>query len=199
MKEEEWLAQLPTLYAAAGALFTDQAGRVLLVKPNYRDHWSLPGGVLEEGEPPHVGCAREVAEEIGLTIVAERLLTVDWVPPTGVRTKPSVHFIFDGGTLDPARIDQIVLQAEELDDYRFTDDYAELVAPPTAARIAASVKARQSGGSSAYVPCALGSGSCPWERASPRRDTSRSPWGSATRSASSGICAGRPPGTGFSR
>ena len=162
MTEEEWLAQLPTLYAAAAALFTDQAGRVLLVKPNYRDHWSLPGGILEHDEPPHVGCAREVAEEIGLDIVAERLLTVDWMPADG-RPRPSIHFIFDGGTLDPARIDQIVLQEEELDDYRFTDDYPELVPPSIATRIAASVKARQSAGPSAYVPRALGSGSCPWE------------------------------------
>ncbi|HEX5496323.1 MAG TPA: hypothetical protein VFX70_17290 [Mycobacteriales bacterium] len=33
-----WYAQPPTIYAAAGALITDQAGRVVLVKPNYRDH-----------------------------------------------------------------------------------------------------------------------------------------------------------------
>jgi ADP-ribose pyrophosphatase YjhB (NUDIX family) len=162
MPEQEWLAQLPTLYAAAAALFTDQAGRVLLVKPNYRDHWSLPGGILEHGEPPHVGCAREVAEEIGLTFTPERLLTVDWMPPDG-RPRPSVHFIFDGGTLSTAQIDQIVLQEEELDDYRFTDAYAGLVTPPIATRVTASLNARRGTGPSAYVPLALGSGLCPWQ------------------------------------
>src|SRR6202042_1722416 len=65
-EEAAWYAQLPTMFGAAGALFTDDAGRVLLVKPNYRDHWSLPGGILEEGEPPHEACRREVLEELGL-------------------------------------------------------------------------------------------------------------------------------------
>jgi ADP-ribose pyrophosphatase YjhB (NUDIX family) len=163
MSEQEWFAQLPTLYAAAAALFTDQDGRVLLVKPNYRDHWSLPGGILEQGEPPHIGCAREVAEEIGLTITAERLLTVDWVAPGGVRPKPIVHFVFDGGTLDPARIDQIVLQTEELDDFRFTGTYDDLLPPPLFDRVTASLRARNSAGPSAYLPHALSSRSCPWD------------------------------------
>jgi 8-oxo-dGTP diphosphatase len=163
MPEQEWFAQLPTVYAAAAALFTDQDGRVLLVKPNYRDHWSLPGGILEHGEAPHVGCAREVKEEIGLTIVAERLLTVDWVPPDGSRPKPIIHFVFDGGTLDPARIDQIVLQEEELDDFRFADSYDDLLPPPMSARVTASLRARKSAGPSAYVPHGLSSRSCPWE------------------------------------
>jgi 8-oxo-dGTP diphosphatase len=162
MPEQEWLAQLPTLYAAAAALFTDQAGRVLLVKPNYRDYWSLPGGILEHNEPPHVGCAREVAEEIGLTITPRRLLTVDWRPANG-RPRPSLHFIFDGGTLDPAQIESIVLQQEELDDYRFTSAYDDLMPAHMATRVTASVNARHSTGPSAYVPLALGSGSCPSE------------------------------------
>ncbi len=42
-EEAAWYARLPTMFGAAAALFTDAAGRVLLVKPNYRDHWSLPG------------------------------------------------------------------------------------------------------------------------------------------------------------
>ena len=162
MPEQEWLAQLPTLYAAAAALFTDQAGRVLLVKPNYRDHWSLPGGILEHDEPPHVGCAREVAEEIGLTITAGRLLTVDWVPADG-RPRPSLHFVFDGGTLDQAQIASIVLQREELDDYCFTDAYADLMPSHLTTRVTASLNSRRSTGPTAYVPLALGSGSCPWE------------------------------------
>ncbi|HZR49533.1 MAG TPA: NUDIX hydrolase [Streptosporangiaceae bacterium] len=86
---ETFYAQLPTLYGAAAALFTDPAGRVLLVKPNYRDHWSLPGGILEHAEPPHDGCAREVAEEIGLVIEPETLLTVDWVAKKNSTTTAS--------------------------------------------------------------------------------------------------------------
>src|SRR5215472_6788580 len=77
-EEDAWYAQLPTMFGAAGALFTDGAGRVLLVKPNYRDHWSLPGGILEHGEPPHEACRREIGEELGLDITPGRLLVVGW-------------------------------------------------------------------------------------------------------------------------
>src|SRR5450432_3484921 len=63
---DTWFAQLPGVVVAAGALITDPAGQVLIVKPNYRDHWTLPGGICEQGEAPHAGCAREVEEEVGL-------------------------------------------------------------------------------------------------------------------------------------
>ncbi|HKB30855.1 MAG TPA: NUDIX domain-containing protein, partial [Streptosporangiaceae bacterium] len=68
LEPAEWFASLPTVYLAAGALITDPSGRVLLVKPNYRDHWAVPGGICEQGEPPHEACARELLEELGLPI-----------------------------------------------------------------------------------------------------------------------------------
>lgn len=147
-----WYAQLPTMFGAAAALFTDLSGRVLLVKPNYRDHWSLPGGIIEDGEPPHRGCAREVAEEIGIDIEPGPLLAVGWTAPGGDRPKPIVHFVFDGGTLGAAQASQIVLQEEELDDYRFVEaaDLHAYLPQPIAARVAAALKARASG--AVYVP-----------------------------------------------
>src|SRR5260370_6305925 len=114
-----WFAQLPGVVVAAGALITDPAGRVLLVKPNYRDYWTLPGGICEHGEPPHAGCAREVAEEIGLELGVGGLLAIDWSQPYGPDARPIMHFVFDAGTLDDGS--GIVLQREELDDFRFTD------------------------------------------------------------------------------
>jgi 8-oxo-dGTP diphosphatase len=141
-EEEEFYARLPTMYGSAAALFTDRAGRVLLVKPNYRDHWSLPGGILEHAEPPQKGCAREVAEEIGLVIEPEDLLIVDWVAPEGDRPRPVVHWIYDGGTLDGT--ERITLQEDELDDYRFVApaDLPAYLPPVITARVAAALRAR---------------------------------------------------------
>ena len=53
---DTWFASLPGVVVSAAALITDPAGRVLLVKPNYRDHWSLAGGILEHGEPGATVC-----------------------------------------------------------------------------------------------------------------------------------------------
>ena len=150
-QEDAWYAQLPTMFGAAGALFTDSAGRVLLVKPNYRDHWSLPGGILEHGEPPHEGCRREVGEELGLDITPGQLLVVGWAGPHGARPRPVVHFVFDGGVL-PDDV-PIRLQEEELDEYRFVDPaaldgYLPLI---ISTRVAAALRGRDTG-ETAYLP-----------------------------------------------
>jgi 8-oxo-dGTP pyrophosphatase MutT (NUDIX family) len=152
-EQAAWFAQLPTMFAAAAALLTDPAGRVLLVKPNYRDHWSLVGGILEHGEPPHVGCRREVAEELGIDIEPGPLLVVGWAGPDGTRPKPIVHFVFDGGVLTddiPIR-----LQASELDDYRFVNagDLADYLPPVISARVAAALRSRGTG-AAVYLPWA---------------------------------------------
>ena len=141
-----WYASLATMYGTAAALITSPSGDVLLVKPNYREHWSLPGGVLEDGEPPHVGCAREVLEELGLTVALGPLLAVAWIAPEGRRPKPMIAFIFDGGVLaDPSGI---VLQEAELDEFRFVPPSAVAghLPPHMAARVDAALRARGNGG-----------------------------------------------------
>jgi 8-oxo-dGTP pyrophosphatase MutT (NUDIX family) len=153
--EVAWYATLATMFGAAAALFTNRAGRILLVKPNYRDHWSLPGGLLEHGEPPQAGCQREVAEELGLQITPGPLLTVDWVPPDGLRPRPIVHFVFDGGELDDDA--PIALQYEELDEYRFVSpgELASYLPPIIAARVTAALRSRAAG-APAYLPQVTG-------------------------------------------
>jgi len=150
-EEAAWYARLPTMFAAAAALFTSADGRVLLVKPNYLDHWSLPGGILEHGEPPHEGCLREVKEVLVLDITPGRLLVVGWAGPHGARPRPVVHFVFDGGTL-PDDV-PIELQEEELDEFRFVepavlDDYLPAI---ISTRVAAAIRGRDAG-TTAYLP-----------------------------------------------
>ena len=149
--EAAWYAGLPTMFGSAAALFTDPAGRVLLVKPNYREHWSLPGGILEHGEPPHVGCRREVAEELGLDIGPGPLLAIDWAPPEGVRPRAMVSFIFDGGVLPEHA--PIRLQEDELDGYRFVEpgELAGYLPAFLATRVSAALAGRAAG-AAVYVP-----------------------------------------------
>ena len=140
----DWFASLSTVYLSASMLITDQEDRILLVKPNYRPDWGIPGGIVEADEAPDVCAVREIAEELGLDIPAGDLLVVNWMAAAGDRPQAIMNFIFDGGVLsDPGAIR---LQEEELDDARFLG-WAEAeaqMARNTAARVPAARQARRS-------------------------------------------------------
>ena len=71
-----FIATLPTRRLAAGALIRNERGEMLLVKPNYKDGWILPGGTVEAGEAPKPGCEREIVEELGLDVKLGRVLLI---------------------------------------------------------------------------------------------------------------------------
>ncbi len=54
-----------------------EASRVVLLE-NEREQWELPGGRLEPGEDPATCLVREVAEELGVTVIVEQILD-SWV------------------------------------------------------------------------------------------------------------------------
>ncbi|MFE6619228.1 NUDIX domain-containing protein [Streptomyces sp. NPDC057740] len=113
-----YIAGLPRVLASAAALFRDGEGQVLLVEPNYRDGWALPGGTIEsdDGETPRQGARRETAEEIGLDREPGRLLAVDWT--VGAGRPPLVSYLYDGGVLGEDDLKAIRLQEEELLSWR---------------------------------------------------------------------------------
>ena len=160
MDPATWYAALPAFHAAAAALITDPADRVLLVKPTYRDHWTFPGGYVEEGEYPHDACGREVREELGLAVPVGDLLVVDWAPPSGSRPRAIISFTFDCGDLTST--DGISLPGQELEDVDFfSAGEAEQRLPANVApRVRAAVRARAS-----HAPAYLAGGSLPPDRA----------------------------------
>ena len=60
---------MPTIRIAA-AVIVDDAGRILLVRKRGTIAWMQPGGKVEPGELPADTLARELAEELGLTLDA---------------------------------------------------------------------------------------------------------------------------------
>ena len=62
----------------AGCLLFNSEDEILIVKPTYKDYWTLPGGVVEQNESPRDACMREVKEEIGIEIVPKRLVCIDY-------------------------------------------------------------------------------------------------------------------------
>jgi len=99
--------RLPKKRTIAQGLLRNPAGEVLLCELTYKPEWDLPGGVVDPGESPATCVEREVQEELGITVVAGRLLAVNWLPPW--RGWDDAHlFLFDlgvhdTGELDPAR------------------------------------------------------------------------------------------------
>ncbi|WP_247597648.1 NUDIX hydrolase [Streptomyces sp. RKND-216] len=127
---------------AAGALFFDAAGRVLMVEPSYKDYWEIPGGYVETGESPRQACVREVREELGIAPPVGRLLAIDWAPNDKEGDK--VLYLFDGGQLSTEAEAQIRLQPDELSSYAYVTsaEVAQRTIPRLARRIQAAMAAR---------------------------------------------------------
>ena len=118
MNRQEYLASLPKKIMGAGCLFLDREGKILIVKPTYRDTWNLPGGVIEANESPRNACIREVREEIGIEIEPEQLLCIDYTSKN-IEAIESLQFVFFGGILTLEQISEIKIPTDEISAYKF--------------------------------------------------------------------------------
>ena len=109
---------LPAIPVSAGALIFDRAGRLLILKPTYKSGWTIPGGVMEaDGETPWEACRREVHEECGIEIGRGRLACMDFRHPKPGRAG-GIRFLFDCGRVGEEDLAGIVVQPEEVSEYR---------------------------------------------------------------------------------
>jgi 8-oxo-dGTP pyrophosphatase MutT (NUDIX family) len=139
--EMRW--EVPRIPASAGALIFDRKRRLLLLKPNYKKGWAIPGGQIDaNGESPWQACRREVKEECGLEVLTGRLLCVDFLSPKPARPG-GVRFLFDCGTFPDEQFAAIQLQVEEIDAWRLAtlEQALSLLSGPLRRRVSASVGA----------------------------------------------------------
>src|SRR5689334_8869281 len=118
MTRSNFYRTLPRKRMAASALFRDESGNLLLVKPTYRSYWLFPGGTVDENESPRIACIREVKEELGIDIPSPRLLGMDYLSEENEETE-CLQFGFYCGTLSATQIATIKLPARELSEFRF--------------------------------------------------------------------------------
>lgn len=143
---EEYYKQLKKRHAGSGVLFLDIHGKILVVKPTYKDGWLIPGGTIDEGEFPKECAEREIREEIGLDITAERLLCVDFVIPKDTPYE-NIQFVFFGGILKKEVIRKIQIPKDELSEFCFvdTEEATKILRPNLARRLPYCLEAVKSG------------------------------------------------------
>lgn len=145
MPENEQEQRMARPRMAAGAVFFDAQGRVLLVRPSYKPMWEIPGGYIETGESPLTACRREVEEELGIRPPIGPLLVIDWAPSPAEGDK--VLYVFDGGELSADAAASIKLAPGELLAAAFhpAEDLDQLLIPRLARRVKKAVAARAHG------------------------------------------------------
>lgn len=135
--------EVPRIPASAGALIFDDAQRLLILKPNYKKGWTIPGGQIDPGgESPWDACRRETLEECGLCIERGRLVCVDFLGPKPNRPG-GMRFLFHCGTLGEEQLAGIRLQAAEIDEHRFVSlaQATALLSGPLRRRVSAAAGA----------------------------------------------------------
>jgi 8-oxo-dGTP diphosphatase len=136
---------LPAIPVSAGALIFDRAGRLLILKPTYKTGWTIPGGVMEaDGETPWQACQREVLEECGIELRRGRLATMDFRRPRPGRPG-GIRFLFDCGRVSDEILAGVVVQPEEISEYRLAPlrDAVDLLRRPIRRRVRAALHSKR--------------------------------------------------------
>lgn len=140
--DAEYAAMLPKKQVGTAVLFFNGQGELLIVKPDYREGWLVPGGATDENESPLRCAIRETKEEIGLEVSELQLVGVYFGPKKGVYMD-SLKFVFSGGVLNETQIAEIKLQTEELEKYAFMfpQEAMPLLSPSLQKSLPASLEA----------------------------------------------------------
>jgi 8-oxo-dGTP pyrophosphatase MutT (NUDIX family) len=86
-----------------------------MVRTNYKEHWDIPGGMVEIGETPSEAAARECKEELGILVEPGRLLVCETVLLKGGRLLNAYIFQKDSQEYD------IQVDGEEVLEYAWLE------------------------------------------------------------------------------
>lgn len=134
MNKQDYYKSLPKKRMASGVIIRNKKGHILILKTNYKDHWEIPGGVVEEDESPKHAAEREALEEIGIKINISTCLVVHYRSAQEQQNE-NIMFIFDGGYAES--VDNFKLGENEILEARFVSfqEAASLVGDRLATRL----------------------------------------------------------------
>ena len=102
--------------SSAGVILEDESGKALILKANYKQYWSFPGGWIEDEQAPPEAAARELEEEAGISLATESL-EFAYVVNRKSELMQTYQFIFR--STQPYAGEKLVLQPSEIDEARF--------------------------------------------------------------------------------
>ncbi|MEU9232430.1 NUDIX hydrolase [Streptomyces subrutilus] len=133
-----YYAAQPAPLVAATGIVLDTDGRVLVLTTSYKADLELPGGTVEGTETPEEGLARELKEELDLSLPVGRLLAVDSRPPGELGRSLVVH-VHLVGPLRPEEAASISFADGEIVEARWLSPQEAVAALP--ARLARRLRA----------------------------------------------------------
>lgn len=114
-QNKQWQENLPKKKVAVKVILKSDKGNVLLVKPDYKDTWQMPGGGVDEFEGPKLAAVRETEEETGIKIEANELRLVDSI----FKAKDDYLFLLFECTRIFSEDADYSVEDEEIEEYKF--------------------------------------------------------------------------------
>jgi 8-oxo-dGTP diphosphatase len=120
MSKLEYLKTLPKKRVAVGVLLFNDKHEILILKPSYKEDWTIPGGVVNEYESPIEAALRETKEEIDLDIKLEQCLIIDYVKyPIENEQSESLQIIFLGKQMSAEQFATMKIDNNEIIEAKF--------------------------------------------------------------------------------
>ena len=114
-QRQQWLASVPKKKVDVKVIFRSTEGNVLLVKPDYKDTWQMPGGGVEAYEDPRLAAVREAKEEAGLEINPRDLKLIDYI----LQEKDDIIFLVFQYEKPLNEDSEYKAEDKEIEEYKF--------------------------------------------------------------------------------
>jgi ADP-ribose pyrophosphatase YjhB (NUDIX family) len=114
------LKTFPTKRVAVSVLLFNTDNKILVLKPGYKDDWTLPGGVVEANESPLEAAKREAKEEISVKIKIDKCLSIDYSQKVYENYHDeSLQIMFLGNIMSESDVKTLKIDNSEIVDFKF--------------------------------------------------------------------------------